>query len=186
MRRRFSATRNPLNPALLRIRLGCALLAAVCEGGCTHAGRGSSSIELLEPAAQPPAGPGAKGDVSATNVIINAIPPSIVGELSKPAYPADALAAHAGGCVIFATITIDTKGNVSDVHPSWGRLSIPGRFSEAFFGAVRDAVRDWRFEPARNVYWEKEENGELRYLNTEVLTVQTDVKFTFEASGTVR
>ena len=157
------------------------------SGGCrTHAGHGSSSIELLAPAESPAAGPGAKGTVAATNVIINAIPPSIVGELSKPAYPADALAAHAGGCVIFATITIDTNGNVSDVHPSWRRPSIPGRFSEAFFEAVRAAVTRWKFEPARNIYWEKGEDGELRYLNAEVLTAQTDVKFTFEASGVVR
>jgi hypothetical protein len=157
------------------------------SGACgTSPRHGTSSIELLEPIREPPPVSGAKGDITPTDVFINEIPPSIVGELAGPVYPAQALAAHAGACVVFATITIDTKGNVSDVHPSWQRLNIPGKFSEAFFEAVREAVSRWKFEPARNVYWERDKNDELKYLNTEALTVQTDVKFTFEASGRVR
>lgn len=136
---------------------------------------------MLEPIVTPPP----KSDVSATNIIIIDIPPSIIGDLAKPVYPATALAAHAGECVVFATITIDSKGTVSEVRPSWQRLNIPSRFSEEFFEAVRVAVQSWRFEAARNVYWEKEAAGELKYLNTEVPSVQTDVKFTFEASGRV-
>jgi hypothetical protein len=180
------ATRNQLNPARLRAYAGCAVLL-LASGGCrTPVPEGRSSIEMLEPIATPPPKSDAKGDVSATNIVINEIPPSIIGDLAKPVYPAAALAAHAGECIVFVTITIDPNGTVSEVRPSWQRLNIPGKFSEDFLEAVRAAVQRWKFEPARNVYWAKEGDGELRYMNAETVSAQTDVKFTFEASGSVR
>jgi hypothetical protein len=163
------------------------LVAFAASGGCKTTGeQGRSSMEWLEPANPVPPKSGAKGDVSATNVVINDIPPTFTGDLAKPAYPAEALAAHAGDCVVFATITIDTKGSVTDVRPTWNRLSIPNRFSEQFLEAVRVAVRTWKFVPARNVYWEKNGDAEPKYLGTELISAQTDIKFTFEASGKVR
>jgi hypothetical protein len=185
MRKPSLATSNQPKPSLLDL---CAVLAVLiwATGGCsTPKQEGHSSIEMLEPIVTPPPESDAKGEISATNIIFNDIPPSIIGDLAKPVYPASALAAHAGECVVFATITIDSTGTVSEVRPSWQRLNIPGKFSEVFFEAVRAAVQRWRFEPARKIYWEKEADGELKYLNTEVPSVQTDVKFTFEASGGV-
>ncbi len=73
----------------------------------------------------------------------------------------DALAAQAGKCVVFVTITIDARGTVTEVLPTWQRLSIPNRFSDEFLDAVKVAVRSWRFKPARIVYWEKTGNDDL-------------------------
>ena len=147
--------------------------------------RGTSSIEMLAPIAAPQAGTDKAGEVS-TNLVINDIPPSAIGELARPAYPAAALAARAGNCVVFATVTIDARGTVTEVVPSWQRLNIPNRFSDDFLDAVKAAVRRWRFEPARVVYWQKTTDDDLKYLSTETISVRTDVKFTFEASGAVR
>ncbi len=141
---------------------------------------------MLEPLGTPPPGGGAKGEVSSSNVVINPIPPSIEGNLTAPAYPPAALAAHAGECVVYATLTIDNRGTVSDVTPSWKRVNIPNAYSDQFFDAIRVALREWKFEPARNVYWEKDGNGDLRYMNTETIAAKIDVKFTFEATGRVR
>jgi hypothetical protein len=110
----------------------------------------------------------------------------LIGDPLKPTYPPSALAAHAGECVVFVTITIDPTGMVSDVTPSWQRVNLPNRFSDEFLDAIRVAVRSWKFEPARNVYWEKDGSGDLKYLSTETLSAKTDIKFTFEASGSVR
>jgi outer membrane biosynthesis protein TonB len=147
--------------------------------------QGTSSIEMLPPIASPQAGTDKSGEVSA-NIVINDIPPSAIGELARPAYPAAALAAGAGSCVVYATITIDARGRVTEVVPSWQRLNVPNRYSDEFLEAVKAAVRGWRFEPARVVTWEKTGNDDLKYLGTETIPVRTDVKFTFEASGAVR
>ena len=162
------------------------VLVSLVAAGCSGPPReGRSSVELLEPIPDP------SGTVKGyaereENVVINAIDPSLIGELAKPVYPRDALVARAGECVIFVTITIDTDGRVSDVRNSWQRLNIPNRFSDRFLAAVRTAVEKWRFEPARNVYWQKDASGELKYVRTEIVAARTDIKFTFEASGTVR
>jgi hypothetical protein len=140
---------------------------------------------MLAPIAAPQAARDRQGTV-ATDIFINDIPPSAIGELAKPDYPAAALAARAGKCVVFATVTIDARGAVTEVVPSWQRLNIPNRFSDEFLDAVKAAVRRWKFEPARVVYWQKTPDDDLKYLSTETISVRTDVKFTFEASGAVR
>jgi hypothetical protein len=140
---------------------------------------------MLAPIAVPQAETRKQGEVS-KDIFVNDIPPSAIGELAKPAYPAAALAAGSGNCVVYATITIDAQGRVTEVVPSWQRMNIPNRFSDEFLDAVKAAVGSWRFEPARVVYWEKTGSDDLKYLSTETIPVRTDVKFTFEASGAVR
>jgi hypothetical protein len=169
----------------IRFALFAGIFLVSTSGGCRTAQVAGSSVELLAPLPDPSVS--AKGHAEVEeNVVVNAIDPSLIGDLDRPAYPRDALEARAGECVIFATITIDTNGRVSDVRTSWQRLNIPNRFSDEFLAAVKAAVDKWRFEPARNVYWQKDVSGELRYMRTEIVAARTDVKFTFEASGRVR
>jgi hypothetical protein len=141
---------------------------------------------MLEPNVTPLPRGDAKGDISVGSTFINQIPPSVIGQLAKPSYPAAALAAHAGECVVYVTITIGVDGVVSEVRPSWQRINVPNRFSDEFLKSIEAAVGGWRFEPARNVFWEKQPDGELKYISTETLAARTDIKFTFEASGAVR
>jgi hypothetical protein len=185
MRARFWAAKELLKSSSLSHFAGVAALLFVA--GCrTTPPQGKSSFEMLEPAATPPSGSTAKGEISIGSIFVNRIPPSVVGQLTSPVYPSDALAAHAGECIVYVTITIAVDGTVSEVRPSWQRMNIPSRFSDAFLESIREAVGNWRFQPARNVLWEKQADGELKYISTETLAAQTDIKFTFEASGLVR
>jgi hypothetical protein len=165
-----------LRPALL--------LAALCAG-CRTVQHGQSSVEMLDPLAH------AAGSTDKRAAVPGALsaeldPPEVLGELAKPVYPEAALAAHAGEFVLFATITIDTRGAVSDVTPSWDRLNIPSKYSDQFLGAVKAAVGSWKFVPAHVVHWERHPNGDDKYLYSETVPAQVDVKFTFEATGSVR
>ena len=171
-------------PDWIRGSAAMALLlhCAACASNPQH---GQSFIELLAPIAAPQAGTDAKVS-AAQDLWVDRIPPSLIGEMTKPAYPAGALAAHVGDCVVFVTITIDTAGRVSEVAPSWQRLSIPNRHSAEFMDAVAAAARQWRFEPARLVYWEREPNGENKYLYAEVVPAKTDVKLTFREGERAR
>jgi hypothetical protein len=170
------------------IQVATALLIPILLAGCaTRTEQGTSSIEMLEPIDPPQAKRDIKVQVEALkDVVVNDIPPTSKGELAKPVYPPAALAAHAGACVVNVTITIDTNGLVTEVTPSWQRLNVPGPFYDEFLGAVKAAVRTWRFEPARDVYWKKHGDDDLTYMYAEVLQARTDVRFTFESSGRVR
>jgi hypothetical protein len=164
---------------------GSALLALLPLGACRSAAvQGQSTIEVLEPMATPQPGTTHKAEAS-SDIIVDDLSPSLIGELAKPAYPANALAAHVGECFVFVTVTIDAKGAVSEAVLSWGRLNIPNRYSEEFLEAARTAVRSWRFEPARLVYWKRNGTGEPSYLYTEIVPAKADIKFTFEATGKV-
>jgi outer membrane biosynthesis protein TonB len=140
---------------------------------------------MLAPIPSPSAKTDRKAEAS-KDIVVDEIPPSAIGELARPVYPHDALAAGAGECAVYVTVAIDRDGRVSEVTPSWDRLNIPSRYSGAFLEAVRVAVDGWRFEPARLVYWERVAGEENKYLYAETVPAKTDVKFTFAASGKVR
>jgi outer membrane biosynthesis protein TonB len=140
---------------------------------------------MLEPAAPAQAEASGKAEASTAIVVVD-IAPSLVDELTDPVYPADALAARLGDCVVYVTITIDASGSVSEVIPSWRRLNIPNRYSDDFLDAIRVAARSWKFEPARLVYWEKTRDEDLKYLYAVAVPAKTDVKVTFAAAGKVR
>jgi len=160
------------------------LVAALCAG-CRTVQQGQSSVEMLDPLAHAAGSSDKKVEVS-RDLSAELDPPEVLGELAKPVYPDAALAAHAGQFVLFATITIDTKGAVSDVTPSWDRLNIPTKYSDQFLRAVKAAVGSWKFVPAHVVHWERHPNGDDKYLYSETVSAQVDVKFTFEAAGNVR
>jgi hypothetical protein len=146
---------------------------------------GKSSIEMLEPTA--PAQSKASGQAEAsTAIVVVDIAPTVIDELTDPIYPADALAALVGDCVLYVTITIDSSGSVSEVIPSWKRPNIPNRYSDEFLDAIRVAARSWKFEPARLVYWEKTKDEDLKYLYAVVVPAMTDIKVAFAAAGRVR
>lgn len=107
------------------------------------------------------------------------IPATPIGELVPPLYPPAALAEHCGDCAIFVTLAIDAEGQVAEVSPSWQRLNVPVRHSDEFMDAIKAQVRTWRFEPARIVYWQRQADGEMKYLYAEKVPSRADLKFTF-------
>lgn len=72
--------------------------------------------------------------------------PKIIGRPAMPPYPADALAANAGGTVALR-ITIDTEGQVALVEDSPVAPSTPGPFTSEFRAAAEKGARTWRFSP---------------------------------------
>jgi len=71
------------------------------------------------------------------------------GDLPSPAYPPEALAAHAGWVILGVRIKIGTDGRVVEVEPSPMGISNAGKYSDLFMAAVKTAVQSWRFFPAR-------------------------------------
>ena len=141
---------------------------------------GNSTVEILEP----PSNNQPRTDDSEFQ--IQFIPGHARGNLAKPSYPAEALAGHAGRYVVYATPFIDETGRVTGVSRSLKGISLPNRFSDAFFAAVRTAVSKWSLSPPHNVYWRRDPRGEMTYLRTEALSSTMEVEFTFEESGAVR
>jgi hypothetical protein len=157
-------------------------MLAACR---TMAPRSSSSVELVEPLSLRQAA--AKGRAEAkSGLVAEYTPPYPKGELAKPAYPPQALAARPGEVVVYLTIAIDDAGRVTEAIPSWGRVTLPNRYSEAFLAAACNCVLHWRFEPARVAYWERDNGEENRYLSSEAIPSRTDVKVTFTTAGTAR
>ena len=107
-------------------------------------------------------------------------------DLVKPEYPADALAANAGSRVVTVAVSFDEDGKVTDMSPSLRQLFIPDKYSDEFLAAAKAAVMRWRITPPHNVYYQREPDGQRRYLRTEALATSMDVRFTFEASGQVK
>jgi len=154
------------------------LLIAGCQ---TQPGiRGYSSVEAIEP---PPA-PGE--NVQQAEIPDDYSPSYVKGELAKPVYPPDALAAHARKYVVYVTVTIDPSGRASNVVRSMRGIDQPNAFSEEFFQAVRNAVLTWEFSPAHNILWSRGPDGEMSYVGAEPVVSTMDFKFTFDVSGVVR
>lgn len=109
--------------------------------------------------------------------------------LSKPAYPARALAAHAGVSTVGVRLTIDPQGHVSAVDSSLRYISTPGKWAEEFRAAVEAAVMEWRFRPARIVVVERVKAGDgtddFVIRRTEPSEWTCDVAFTFTEAGGV-
>lgn len=101
-------------------------------------------------------------------------------ELTPPAYPAEARASHTGPYVLYLTVTFDENGQARQIEPSWNRVSLPHPFSSSFLAAATTALESWDIEPARQVHWTRDAQGEPKYLRTEIVAATMEVKFTFE------
>lgn len=166
--------------------LGTALTVFPFAGCASHVQRGSSTFEVLGaphvrlPVAQ------TEAVTEEQSVRIVSVPVRAQAPLALPVYPPAALKAGAGEQVVHVTVTIDTLGNVTDVTPSWWRITTRGPFAEDFLTAVKAAVMSWRLSPARQIYYRKSADGEERYERTEAVAEMVEVKFVFDAKGTVR
>jgi len=170
--------------SLIRIR-GLAVLVLLVFDGCQTrpAIQGMSTFEILE---RQRAIHQTSASDEQSDIEIVYIPRHPKKALAKPVYPAKALADQAGHYVVYATITVDDSGHVINVSHSLRDFALPNSFSSDFFKSVQDAATSWDFYPSRYVYWQHEPDGEKKYLRTEFLTEQMEVKFTFEASGVVQ
>jgi hypothetical protein len=135
-------------------------------------------MELLTPLSEPAPTSERKLDFS-TGLAAESTPPEAIGELRKPDYPPAALTAHPGTYVVNVTVTIDASGLVSEVAPTWNRITPPNPYSELLLAAVRSAAASWRFIPARHVYWRKDAGGEPVYDHADAVVCETDLRFVF-------
>jgi len=165
------------------------LALSIC--GCQHERsaavlQGHTSFEILEPAASPPP-PAAHMKVAPSEIEVENIPGCFAEkDLVKPVYPADALAANAGVRFVTVAVSFDEDGKVTDASPSLRQIFFADKYGDEFLEAVKEAVMRWKITPPHNVYYQREPDGQRRYLRTEALATSIDVKFTFEASGRVQ
>ncbi len=154
-------------------------LVLVLAGCRTPGPGGGSSLEFLTPVGEP--APSSEQKLTfAAGTAAEAVPPEAIGELSKPAYPPGALAAHPGTYAVNVTVTIDANGLVSEVRPAWNRFNPPNPDAEEFLAAIRAAAARWRFLPAKHVYWRQAASGEPVYDHADRVVCEVDLRFTFQ------
>jgi hypothetical protein len=160
------------------------LLLAGCHGGVPAKGR--SSVEILGSPGQIVAAKGTSAPVVETGERIDYVPVRAKGPLREPDYPAGALTAGAGDYLLYITFTVDDRGRVTDVAPSWDRVRLPSRFEDEFLVAAKAAMATWELDPARQVYYRRAAGGEDEYLRTETVAQRMEIKLVFEAPGRMR
>src|SRR3954464_2625754 len=138
----------------LNVTVCVVALVGVVSSGCQTrpSESGRSRFQVLDP---PPSTASSASDkrIVQTENLIDYIPGHIKRPFSLPVYPPNALAAHAGAFEVTVSVTVDESGRVSDVVRSLRGLSLPSRFADDFFNAVKAAIMGWTFEPSHQVYY---------------------------------
>ncbi len=78
-----------------------------------------STVEVMEPIAARKAASKRPAEAS-SELFVEETPARAAGDLAPPVYPPEAVKAQTGETVVYITITIDPKGAVTDLVPSWG------------------------------------------------------------------
>lgn len=173
--------------------MSAAILAMLTLSGCRHGvlsgGKGMSSFRVVEP---PPdrTMPAASAEQAEPSNRAQYRDASVQEKsIVLPVYPVRALAAKAGAAQVGVRIVVGVDGAVTDIRPSLMALTIaPAGFAADFEGAVRDAVRQWKFHPARVEHTETVTTDGFTYqrvTSTELIEAEFDLSFTFTPSGKV-
>ena len=110
---------------------------------------------------------------------INYIPARPRQKLTQPEYPRAARNDGVGPCVLFVTVTFDETGKAVAIHPSEGRVAPLHEHADAFIAAATQTLNSWDIEPAREVYWSRNDAGEEIYQRTVPVAETMETKFTF-------
>ena len=172
-----------------------AMILSALAAGCRHVPAESpaatSSFAFVEtpppPAPPPKAGVAVEPKAAALfDDFQEALP---IYPLTYPVYPAHALKQKAGLACVGVRVTVDARGQVTEVGPSVVAFTTPGPFADEFFAAVAATVRQWRFRPARIEHVETVQAAGIapysRVLSSEKVETHFDLAFTFTAAGTV-
>lgn len=165
---------------------------ALVLAGCRNAppavvDSGRSSFAFVAPPVAPP--PESTGELVQLSDRSQWYEANLMEPHAMPVYPARALQAKAGRNIVGVHIIVDVTGHVREIRMSMLVFSTPGPFAEDFRDAVELAVRQWRFTPARAVYYEIVHDGDATYnrtTRTENVETEFDLAFTFQPDGTVR
>jgi hypothetical protein len=129
---------------------------------CNHPS-GSSSFEFVDRQHPEMAVDAAKLDITKRIDVFVQAKPEL--PLVAPIYPKAALKAKTGTTTVTVSIAIGKDGRVEDEKPSMEALRLPTRFDEDFDQAIRVAIAQWQFEPAKAAHLEPSKNGFFRFLN---------------------
>lgn len=173
----------------------CALCLLVCAAasGCRHAPvvledkiAGRSSFAFVDPPVGPP--PASNGKATELADSSNYYEAQLQEPAPLPLYPMRALKGKARLSTIGVHITVDAGGHVAGVRSSMLVFNTPGPFADDFREAVEQAVRQWRFTPARSEHYEIVHEGSATYSrlkSKENVETEFDLSFTFTADGRV-
>jgi hypothetical protein len=149
--------------------------------GCNHP-TGSTSFGFIDREQPAPAVDAEKLDITkSVDVFVQAKPEL---PLAAPIYPKIALSAKMGTVSILDTIEIDKDGHVTNVRPSTTEIRIPTRYDDEFDQAIRVAVAQWEFEPAKAARLAPSNDGPT-VMNANDVETSLDVRFVFSTNGIV-
>jgi hypothetical protein len=149
---------------------------------CNHRS-GSSSFEFVDRQHPETAADAGKLDITKRIDVFLQAKPEL--PLIAPIYPKAALKAKVGTATITVSIAIGKDGRVGGVKPIMEAIRIPTRFDEDFDQAIRVAVAQWQFEPAKVAHIGPSTNGPIVTDSAEVVETSLDVVFVFSQAGTV-
>lgn len=147
---------------------------------------GRSSFAFVDPPVGPP--PVTNGKNTELSDRSNYYEAQLQEPAPMPVYPAAALKARARLSTVGVHITVDPNGHVADIRSSMLVFTTPGPFAEQFQDAVEQAVRRWRFTPARSEHYVIVHEGNATYSrlkSKENVETEFDLSFTFAADGKV-
>ncbi|MEO5959834.1 MAG: hypothetical protein ABIZ49_03065 [Opitutaceae bacterium] len=105
--------------------------------------------------------------------------------LKTPSYPTNSPKPHADSVTVVAKIVVGADGRVEEIQRSIADFSLPTPFSRDCFEAAKDAISQWRFEPAQIAVVQPQANGRPLIVSSTPTDRSFEIAFTFSSSGRV-
>jgi hypothetical protein len=105
--------------------------------------------------------------------------------LATPLYPAGSPEPNAVPVTIVVKFVVGADGRVEEIGRSIADFSVPTPFSGECFEAVKDALAQWRFEPAQIAVVKPQANGRPLIVSSTPTERRFEIAVTFSASGRV-
>jgi hypothetical protein len=105
--------------------------------------------------------------------------------LASPNYPTGSSKRDGDSVTVVVRIVVGADGRVEEVRRSIIDFSLFTPFSSECFEAVKEAVAQWRFEPAQLAVVKPQSNGRPLIVSSTPTERPFEIAFTFSASGRV-
>jgi len=150
---------------------------------CAHPAK-NVSFTFVELAA----GPAGTADADKYNissgetVFVDARP---IEPLATPLYPTGYPKPNADPVTIVVKFVVGADGRVEEIGRSIADFSVPTPFSGECFESVKDALAQWRFEPAQIAVVKPQANGRPLIVSSTPTERRFEIAVTFSSSGRV-
>ena len=108
-----------------------------------------------------------------------------IGNLANPRFPSGAIKKPNSPVTIVVRVAVDAEGKASVAGKSIADFSLPTPFTGACEEAIREAVAQWKFEPAQLAVLEPQSDGQPLLVSSSATETTFEIAFTFTPSGHV-